>query len=115
MPTALRFIELDLHLRLQRCDDFDEYFLEILLAVFFAQFGQSAFSQKFAVVNDADDIAELFHFAHDVRGENNRLAAVATLSNKRGDGASGHNVQTKRRLIEDHHRRIVDQSTRDGG
>src|ERR1700719_4482701 len=50
-----------------------------------------------------------------MRGENDRLAAIAALADKRGDGASGHDVEAQCGLVEDHHRRIVDQRTRDGG
>src|SRR5579864_2160230 len=76
-PTALRFMALDLHPGLQRAYDLDENLLEIGLGVFFAKLGEGAFGQQLAVVNDADDVAEFFDFAHDVGGEDDRLAAVA--------------------------------------
>src|SRR5216683_367391 len=93
MPMALRFTALDLDLGLEGIDDFDEDFLEVLLGIFFAQLGEGAFGQKFAVVNDADDVAELFDFAHDVRGEDDGFTAVAALADEGGDGASGHDVE----------------------
>src|SRR6266851_668666 len=115
MPMALRFTALDLDLGLEGIDDFDEDFLEVLLGIFFAQLGEGAFGQQFAVVNDADDVAELFDFAHDVRGEDDGFTAVAALADEGGDGASGHDVEAESGLVEDHHRRVMDQGASDGG
>src|SRR5258708_10416443 len=115
MPTARRFMALGLHLGLKRVDDFDEDFLEVLLGIFFAQLGEGAFGQKPAVVNDADDVEELFDFAHDVRGEDDGLAAVAAFTDEGGDGSGGHDVEAEGGLVENHHRRVVDQSAGDGG
>src|SRR5216683_449243 len=96
--SALRFMALGLHLGLEWVDDFDEDLLEILLGVLFAELGEGAFGQELAVVNDADDVAELFDFAHDVGGEDDGFAAVAAFANEGGDGASGHFVEA---LFED--------------
>src|SRR5216684_2711890 len=115
MPTALRFMALGLHLGLEWADNFDEDFLEVLLGIFFAELREGAFGQKLAVVNDADDVAELFDFAHDVRGEDDGFAAVAAFADKGGDGAGGHDVEAEGGLIEDHHRRVVDQGAGNGG
>src|SRR5713226_3409722 len=114
MPTALRFMALGLHLGLEWADNFDEDFLEVLLGIFFAELREGAFGQKLAVVNDADDVAELFDFAHDVRGEDNGFAAVAAFADEGGDGASGHDVEAEGGLVEDHHRGVVDQGAGDG-
>src|SRR6266852_5043646 len=95
MPTALRFMALGLHLGLEWADNFDEDFLEVLLGIFFAELREGAFGQKLAVVNDADDVAELFDFAHDVRGEDDGFAAVAAFADKGGDGAGGHDVRPR--------------------
>src|SRR5258707_189393 len=114
MPTARRVMALGLHLGLKRGDDFDEDFLEVLLGMFFAQLGEGAFGQKPAVVNDADDVAELFDFAHDVRGEDDGLAAVAAFTDEGGDGSGGHDVEAEGGLVENHHRGVVDQGAGDG-
>src|SRR5260370_27891172 len=114
MPTALRFMALGLHLGLEWVDDFDEDLLEILLGVLFAELGEGAFGQELAVVNDADDVAELFDFAHDVRGEDDGLAAVAAFTDEGGDGASGHDVEAEGGLVEDLHRGVADQGAGDG-
>src|SRR5216684_10802 len=115
MPTALRFTALDLHLGLERIDDFDEDFLEVLLGIFFAQLGEGAFGQELAVVNDADDVAELFDFAHDVGGEDDGFAAVAAFANESGDGAGGHDIEAVGGLVEDHDRGLVNEGAGDGG
>src|SRR6266849_3897752 len=115
MPTALRFMAVGLHHGLEWVDDFDEDLLEILLGVLFAELGEGAFGQELAVVNDADDVAELFDFAHDVGGEDDGFAAVAAFANEGGDGASGHDVEAEGGLVEDHHRGVVDQGAGNGG
>src|SRR5216683_1062213 len=114
MPTALRFTALDLDLGLERIDDFDEDFLEVLLGIFFTQLGEGAFGQKFAVVNDADDVTELFDFAHDVGGEDDGFTAVAAFTDEGGDSASGHDVKAKGGFVENHYWRVVDQGAGDG-
>src|SRR5260370_2441416 len=114
MPTALRFMALGLHLRLEWVDDFDEDLLEIRLGVLFAELREGAFGQELAVVNDADDVAKLFDFAHDVGGEDDGLAAVAAFTDEGGDGASGHDVEAEGGLVENHHRGVVDQGAGDG-
>src|SRR5260370_502540 len=105
MPTALRFMALGLHLRLEWVDDFDEDLLEILLGVLFAELREGPFGQELAVVSDADDVAELFDFAHDVGGEDDGFAAVAAFANEGGDGASRHDVEAEGGVLEDHRRR----------
>src|SRR5713226_8442054 len=65
-------------------------------------------------MDDADDIAELFDFAHDVSGEDNGFALVAAFADESGNGARGHDVETVRGLVEDHNGRIVNQSAGDG-
>src|SRR5712692_1842167 len=96
-------------------DDFDKDFLKITLGVFFAELGEGAFGQKLSFVNDADDVAELLDFAHDVSREDDGLSPVAAFPNESNDGARGHDVEAERRLIENHYRRIVDKRPGDGG
>ncbi len=79
-----------------------------------AQIGKSSFGEQFAAVDDADMVAEFFHFAHDVGGKDDGLAGVAAFADETGDGARGHDVQADGRLIENHDRGIVHQRARDG-
>src|SRR5712691_797690 len=96
-------------------DDLDEDFLEVLLGELIAELREGAFGKKLAVMNDADGVAELFDFAHDVGGEDDGLADVAAFADESGDGASGHDVEAVGGLVEDHNRGIVDESAGDGG
>src|SRR6266487_5699682 len=66
-------------------------------------------------MDDANGVAELFDFAHDVGGEDDGLAVVAAFANESGDGACGHDVEAKSGFIEDHDRRVVNKSACDGG
>src|SRR6202158_1395564 len=94
--------------------DLDEDIFQILFAGSVAQLGEGALGQQPAVVDDPDVIAELFDFAHDMRGENHRLAAIAAFPDETDDRARGHYVQAHGGLIENHHRGIVYQGARNG-
>src|SRR5260370_20690869 len=96
-------------------DNLDEDFFEVLLGVFFAKPCQGALGKKLAVMNNADGVAELFDFAHDVGGKDDGLADVAAFADESGDGASGHDVEAVGGFVEDHHRGVVDESAGDGG
>src|SRR2546423_9258012 len=96
-------------------DDFDEDFLEVVLGVPVAEFGERTFGEKLARLDDADGVAELFDFTHDVCGEDDRFAVVAAFADESGYGASGHDVEAIGGLIEDHDRRIVNEGAGDGG
>src|SRR5579863_8497263 len=65
-------------------------------------------------MNDSNMVAELFHFAHDVRGKDHCFSVVAAFPDEADDGARGHHVQAHGWLIEYHHRGIVHQSAGDG-
>src|SRR5229473_6361916 len=96
------------------CDDLDENLFQILFVVPIAKLRQDAFRKKLAVMDDADGVAELFDFAHDVRGEDDGLAKVAAFADKRGDGASGHDIEAGCGLIENHDWGIVNKRASDG-
>src|SRR5882762_9461364 len=96
-------------------DDFDEDFLEVMLGIFIAEFGECTFDKELARLDDTDGVAELFDFAHDVGGEDDSLAVIATFADERGDGAGGHDIEAVGRLVEDHHRGVVNQCAGDGG
>src|SRR5260370_21057209 len=95
-------------------DDFDEDFLEIVLGVFIAELREGAFGEEFAALDDADDVAELFDFAHDVGGEDYGFAAVAAFADESGDGARRPDVSAVGGLVEDHHRGIMNEGANDG-
>src|SRR5437762_8134331 len=78
-------------------DDFDEDFLEVLLGIFIAEFGERTFDKELARLDDADVVAELFDFAHDVGGEDDSLAVIATFADERGEGAGGHDIEADRK------------------
>src|SRR6266851_3534070 len=98
----------------RRLNNLYEDFLEVLFGVALAKLGEGAFGEEASAVNDADGVAELFDFAHDVRGENDGLAVLAALADEADDGARGHDVQASGRLVKNHHGGIVDDSARDG-
>src|SRR5579859_5676557 len=102
-------------LHVKRRDHFDEDLFEILFAVLIAKLRESAFRQKLTGLDDSDDIAELFHLAHDVRGKDDGLSAIAALANEIHNRTSGHDVEAERRLVENHNGGIVDESAGDGG
>src|SRR5256885_6472183 len=66
-------------------DDFDEDFLEVVLGVLVAEFGERTFGEKLARLDDADGVAELFDFTHDVCGEDDRFAVVAAFADERSE------------------------------
>src|SRR6266436_7204425 len=115
MPTLRSDISAGLRLEVMGRDNLDEDFFKIALAVFFAELLESAFGEELSAVDDANDVAELFDFAHDVSGEDDGFALIATFADEGDDGARGHDVEAKGGLIENHHRGIVDQRAGDGG
>src|SRR5437667_231315 len=81
-------------------DDFDEDFLEVVLGVLVAEFGEGAFGEELARLDDAEGVAELLDFTHDVRGEDDRFAVVAAFADESGYRASGHDVAYFLRLLD---------------
>src|ERR1700674_1216303 len=96
-------------------DDFDADFLEVTLGIFIAELRECTFDKELARLDDTDGVAELFDFTHDVGGEDDSLAVIAAFADERGDGAGGHDIEAVSRLVEDHHRRVVNESAGDGG
>ena len=78
-----------------------------------AELGEGAASADFAARDDGDAVAELFHLAHDVRGEEDALAQLAQAGDVLQNGAGHEHVEAGGWLIEDQHRRIVDDGPRD--
>src|SRR5580700_10465359 len=76
MPTLRRDMSVGLLGNVVRRNDFDEDFLEFVLGVFIAELGERAFDQEFSRLDDADGVAELFDFAHDVGGKDDGLSIV---------------------------------------
>src|SRR5213592_3752029 len=95
MPILRADMSVDLRRSVVGSDDFDENVLEILFVMLIAKLRESnfspkalsrsfvmliaklresAFGEKFAGLDDADGVAELFDFGHDVRGENDGFA-----------------------------------------
>src|SRR5207244_12722483 len=114
MPILRADILVSLRGNIVGSDDFDENVLEILFVMLIAKLRESALGEKFAGLNDANGVAELLDFGHDVRGEDDGFAVVAAFVDERGDGARGHDIEAVGRLIEDHDRWIVDASAGDG-
>jgi hypothetical protein len=90
-----------------------ENLFHILFAKTRAEFGHRAFREQSAAMDDADVVAEFLHLAHDVRRIDHGLAAIPTLTHEPYDRPSCHHVQAERWLVEDHHRGIVNQRSRD--
>jgi hypothetical protein len=95
-------------------DDFDEDFLEVVLAVFFAKLSESAFGKKLTGLDDANGVAEFFDFGHDVCGEDDGFARVATFANKRNDRPGSHDVKSIGGLVKDHDWRVMDKRASNG-
>src|SRR5436190_18816758 len=114
MPILRADILVSLRGNIVGSDDFDENVLEILFVMLIAKLRESTLGEKFAGLNDANGVAELFHFAHDVRGEDDGFAVVAAFVDESGEGARGHDIEAIGGLVEDHDRRIVDESAGDG-
>src|SRR5579859_2738615 len=102
MPTFRRDMSVFLLGDIMRRNDFDEDFLEIMLGIFVAKLGESALGKKLAGLNDADGVAELFDFGHDMGGKDNGFAVVAAFADEGGDGASGHDVKAVGGFVKDH-------------
>src|SRR5207245_11283956 len=114
MPILRADILVSLRGNIVGSDDFDENVLEILFVMLIAKLRESTLGEKFAGLNDANGVAELFHFAHDVRGEDDGFAVVAAFVDESGDGARGHDIETVGGLVEDHDGGGVDESAGDG-
>src|SRR5260370_36639943 len=104
MPTLRSDMSVGLRGDVVRSDDLDEYFLEFVFGVFIAELCESAFGEELAGLDDADGVAEFFHFGHDVGGKDDGLAVVAALADEGGDGAGLHNVEAVTRVMSDHTR-----------
>src|SRR5579884_55609 len=115
MPTFLTDISSTLRRSVMRRDDFYENLFQVLLPVSLPKLRKGAFRQQLAVLDNSDDVAQLLHLAHYVRRENHRLSPVPAFANKRDNGSRRHDVQAQRRLVEDHHRRIMHQRPRNRG
>src|SRR5256886_9737171 len=102
MPILRADMSVDLRRSVVGSDDFDDNVLEILFVMLIAKLRESAFGEKFAGLDDADGVAELFDFGHDVRGENDGFAVVAAFVDESSDGARGHDIKTVGGLVEDH-------------
>src|SRR5690242_16512277 len=65
-------------------------------------------------MNNADRIAKLLRFTHNVCGKNHGFADFSALTNEGHDGPGTDHIQAGSRLVEDHHGRIVDESSGNG-
>src|SRR5260370_39609766 len=102
MPTLRRDMSVGLRGDKVGSDYLDENLFQILLVMLLAKLRQGAFGKKFAVVDDADGVAVLFEFAHDLGGEDDGLTVVAAFADERSDGAGGQDVEAVGALIHDH-------------
>src|SRR5438477_571981 len=98
MPILRADILVSLRGNIVGSDDFDENVLEILFVMLIAKLRESTLGEKFAGLNDANGVAELFHFAHDVRGEDDGFAVVAAFVDESGDGSGGRDIEAIGRL-----------------
>src|SRR6266571_6844916 len=114
MPTLRRDTSVGLLGDVVGGDDFDEDFLEIVFGKLVAELREGAFGKEFAGLDDTDDVAELFHFTHDVGGEDDGFSVVTAFADESGDGAGSHNVEAAGGLVENHYRRIVNEGAGDG-
>src|SRR5689334_15045617 len=101
MPMLRADMSVGLRREVMRGHNFDENLLEIVLGIFLPKLSERAFGEELARLDDTDGVAELFDFAHDVGGEDDRLAAIAAFANEGGDGAGSHNVESDRGFVED--------------
>src|SRR5260370_35839643 len=104
MPTLRSDISAGLRLEVMGRDNLDEDFFKIALAVFFAELLESAFGEELSAVDDANDVAELFDFAHDVSGEDDGFALIATFADEGDDDARCDDDEPKVSCFENHHR-----------
>src|SRR5260370_35789469 len=102
MPTLRKGMSVGLRGDEMGSDEIDEDFLEIVFGISVTELRERAFGEELAVVDDADDVAELLDFAHDVGGEDDGLAVVAAFADKRSDGAGGHDVEAVGGLAKGH-------------
>src|SRR5438034_7368643 len=93
MPILRADILVSLRGNIVGSDDFDENVLEILFVMLIAKLRKGAFGEKFTGLDDADGVAELFDFGHDVRGEDDGFAVVAAFVDESSDGARGHDIK----------------------
>src|SRR5438552_17758755 len=109
MPILPADSAVDLSRSVVGSDDFDENVLETLLVMLIARLRESAFGEKFAGLDDADGVAELFDVGHDVRGENDGFAVVAAFVDESSDGARADDIKTVGGLVADHDGEVVDE------
>src|SRR6266700_4951866 len=114
MPTLRRDTSVGLLGDVVGGDDFYKDFLEVVFEKLVAELRECAFGEEFAGLDDADDVAEFFHFAHDVGGEDDGFSVVTAFADESGDGAGSHNVEAAGGLVENHYRRIVNEGAGDG-
>src|SRR2546428_11943749 len=115
MPTLRMDMSIGLRGDVVGPDDFDEDFFQIVFGILFAKLGESAFREELAVMDDANGVAELFDFAHNVCGEDDGFSLAAAVADEGNDDARGHDVEAKSGFIEDHNGRVVNKSACDGG
>src|SRR5271165_4810936 len=94
-------------------NDLHKNLLQILLLVALPEIRERALGEEFAGLDDADDVAEFFDFAHDVGGEGPGVAALAALADEVDDGEGGYGVQGEGGRVENHHLRRVEQGEGD--
>src|SRR5260370_5244976 len=114
VPTLRKDMSVGLRGDEMGSDDIDEDCLEIVFGISVTELRERAFGEELAVVDDADDVAELLDFAHDVGGEDDGLAVVAAFADKRSDGAGGHDVEAVGGLVKDHDGWIVHEGAGNG-
>src|SRR5262249_12866376 len=90
-----------------RSDHLHENLLKVLLAMFSAQLVERAFCEQLAGLNDADDIAQLLNLSHDVSRKDDGLAPLPAFADEVDDRARRHDVESQRRLVEDHYWWVV--------
>src|ERR1700746_4058439 len=104
IPILRSDIRVSLRRNVVWSDDLYEYFFQVWFAVGRSQLLDRSFGQQLSVLDDPNDVAELFDFAHDVRRENHSLAQIAAVADEGGNRSRRHDVKTKRGLVENHHR-----------
>jgi len=94
---------------MERADDPDNDFFQVVFRVFGAEFWNGAFFEQLSVVDDTDMVTEAFDFAHDVSGKNDGLPAIATVGDETDDSAGSHHVEAGGGFVED---RLTDRLVR---
>ena len=103
--------------RLSSCreNQLEEQFLQVALVVLApAISSKRAFGEDLPAMDDRQAVAELLRLAHDVRGEEDALAVIAQLGHRLQQRPRDQHVQPRGGLVEDQHRRVVDDGPGDG-